>query len=83
MRASLIAWEFWVPPTLAMIAVACIVWLLNHNQTLIHQRYIDQAALFQMHHADGQIEALKADVARLRETVEYNKVRLDDLDGLR
>lgn len=72
MREFILAWEFWIPPLLAMVAIGCIVWLFSHNQDLLRQKQIDEAALTSTQHLDAKIERLQGVVQKLQQDVSDN-----------
>lgn len=76
MRRALLAWEFWIPPILAIVAIASFVWLMSHNQDLMRQSQIDRAT--QVHaeqvteRVTTQIQSLAGEVRALRGEVKTN-----------
>ena len=69
MRQFLTAWEFWVPPIAAFIAIASLFWLFSHNQDLLRQQQIDQATIQQTKHLDVQVQGLMQEVKALKNEV--------------
>lgn len=76
MREFLFAWEFWIPPILALLAIGCWIWIANHNQDLLRQNQIDKSALMQIEHTDRKIQALADSVGRIEAEVKKNKAEV-------
>lgn len=72
MRRSLLAWEFWVPPLLAIVTIGAMLWLFNHNQDLLRQKQIDDATKVQVEQVASKIQALVSEIGTLREQVKSN-----------
>lgn len=87
MRQFLTAWEFWVVPLLAVVAIGCLMWMLNHNQDLRREQQFTQStvataqrlAIDVKAHNDAQSAQLREQVGELKREMEINRTTIKEL----